>query len=46
MLKTLAGKHRSSMSKMAARHKAKIMTPHGLRTCFEARISNATAGSH
>ena len=23
---------------MAARHKAKIETPHGLRTCFEARI--------
>jgi hypothetical protein len=38
MLKTLAGKHRSSMSKMAAKHKAKIQTPHGLRTCFEARI--------
>jgi hypothetical protein len=38
MLKTLAGKHRSSAAKMAARHKAKIMTPHGPRTCFEARI--------
>ncbi|MGW3606323.1 HNH endonuclease [Micromonospora sp. NPDC005161] len=38
MLKTLAGKHRSSMSKMAAKHKTKIQTPHGLRTCFEARI--------
>jgi hypothetical protein len=38
MLKTLAGKHRSSVSKMAAKHKAKIPTPHGLRTCFEARI--------
>jgi group II intron reverse transcriptase/maturase len=38
MLKTLAGKHRSSTSKMAARHKAKIATPHGPRTCFEARI--------
>jgi group II intron reverse transcriptase/maturase len=38
MLKTLAGKHRSSASKMAAKHKAKIQTPHGLRTCFEARI--------
>ena len=24
--------------KMAARHRAKIATPHGLRTCFEARI--------
>ena len=38
MLKTVAGKHRSSMSKMAARHKAKIATPYGPRTCFEARI--------
>ncbi|GAA3524959.1 hypothetical protein FHR32_006092 [Streptosporangium album] len=38
MLKTLAGKHRSTVSKMAAKHKAKIETPHGLRTCFEARI--------
>jgi hypothetical protein len=25
------------MSKMAAKHKTKIQTPHGLRTCFEAR---------
>jgi group II intron reverse transcriptase/maturase len=38
MLKTLAGKHRSSVSKMAARYKAKVQTPHGLRTRFEARI--------
>jgi group II intron reverse transcriptase/maturase len=38
MLKTLAGKHHSSMSKMAAKHKTKIQTPHGLRTCFEARV--------
>jgi hypothetical protein len=38
MLKTLAGKHHSSMAKMAAKHKAKIMTPHGPRTCFEAHI--------
>ncbi|WP_433498524.1 reverse transcriptase domain-containing protein [Sphaerimonospora sp. CA-214678] len=38
MLKTLANKHRSTVSKMAAKHKAKIETPHGLRTCFEARI--------
>jgi group II intron reverse transcriptase/maturase len=38
MLKTLAGKHRSSMSKMAVKHKTKIQTPNGLRTCFEARI--------
>ncbi|MHB8440276.1 MAG: reverse transcriptase/maturase family protein [Acidimicrobiales bacterium] len=38
MLKTLACKHRSSVSKMAAFHKAKIDTPHGLRTCFEASV--------
>lgn len=38
MLKTLAGKHRSTVSKMARRFKAKTGTPHGLRTCFEARF--------
>lgn len=38
MLRTLAAKHRSSVSKMTARHRAKTQTPHGLRTCFEARI--------
>jgi Type II intron maturase len=38
MLKTLARKHRSSVSKMAAKHKAKVATPYGQRTCFEASI--------
>jgi hypothetical protein len=38
MLKTLAAKHKSTVTKMAAKHKAKIGTPYGLRTCFEARI--------
>ena len=38
MLKTLAAKHKSTVTKIAAKHKAKIETPHGLRTCFEARI--------
>ena len=37
MLKTLAAKHRSSVTKMAARHKAKVETSDGPRTCFEAR---------
>jgi hypothetical protein len=37
MLKTLAAKHHSTVTKMAARHKAKIETSDGLRTCFEAR---------
>ena len=38
MLKTLARKHRTSVTRMAARHKAKILTPHGPRTRFEASI--------
>jgi hypothetical protein len=38
MLKTLAAKHQSTVTKMAARHRAKIETPHGLRRCFEARV--------
>jgi group II intron reverse transcriptase/maturase len=36
MLKTLAAKHRSTVTKMAHKYKAKIDTPHGKRTCFEA----------
>ena len=35
MLKTLACKYDSTVRKMAARYKAKIDTPHGLRTCFQ-----------
>ena len=38
MLKTLAAKHQSSVAKMAAKHKAKVETPYGLRTCYEARV--------
>ncbi len=37
MLKTLAAKHKSSVAKMAARYKAKVITGHGPRTGFEAR---------
>ena len=37
MLKTLAAKYQSTVSKMAAKYQAKIETPYGLRTCFEAR---------
>lgn len=36
LLKTLAARHGSSMSAMAARYKTAISTPHGPRTCFEA----------
>ncbi len=37
MLKTLAAKHRSTVTTMAARHQAKVITDDGPRTCFEAR---------
>jgi hypothetical protein len=39
MLKTLAAKHKSTVTKMAAMHKAKVITKDGPRTCFEARQS-------
>ena len=45
MLKTLAHRHRSTVTKMAGKHKAVIATPHGPRRCFEARIER-TAGNH
>lgn len=38
MLKTLAAKHQSTVSKMAATYQATTETPHGLRACFQARI--------
>jgi hypothetical protein len=38
MLRTLARKHRSTVSKMAARFKAKVVTPHGPRVCFQAGV--------
>ena len=38
MLKTWRQRQQSSVAKMAARCKAKIETPYGLRTCFEARV--------
>jgi group II intron reverse transcriptase/maturase len=38
MLKTLAAKHKSTVTKMAARFTAKATTADGPRTCFEARI--------
>ena len=38
MLKTLAAKHKSTVTKMASRYRAKIETGDGLRTCYEARL--------
>jgi len=39
LLKTLACKHDSTVSKMAARHKTTIDTPHGPRTCMQAVLT-------
>ncbi len=36
LLKTLACKHKTTVNKIAARHTAKVSTPHGLRTCTQA----------
>ena len=41
LLKTLASKHRSTVTKIAAKHQATIATPHGPRTCFEAVVERA-----
>jgi group II intron reverse transcriptase/maturase len=38
MLKTLAAKHGSTVTKMASRHRAVTETSDGLRTCYEARL--------
>ena len=51
MLKTLAAKHKSTVTAMAARYKAKIVTSAGPRTCFEARLrregkKDLTGGPH
>jgi group II intron reverse transcriptase/maturase len=41
MLKTLANKHDSTVTKMATKYKTTIDTPHGPRTCFEASTLRA-----
>jgi group II intron reverse transcriptase/maturase len=38
MLKTLAAKHKSTVSAIAAAYKTVVETPHGKRTCFQARL--------
>ena len=38
MLKTLAGKHKSTVTKMARRYKAAVDTPDGQRTCFQVTV--------
>ena len=38
MLKTLAGKHKSTVTKMARKYKTVIDTPAGKRTCFQVTV--------
>jgi len=38
MLKTLAAKHRSTVTAMAIRYRTTIDTPHGKRTCFQVTV--------
>ena len=38
MLKTLAGKHKSSVAKMARRHRCVIETAHGPRVCLQVSV--------
>ncbi|MCA1673957.1 MAG: maturase, partial [Actinobacteria bacterium] len=42
LLKTLACKHDSTGQKMAAKHTAKIETPHGLRTCLQVVVERSS----
>jgi hypothetical protein len=41
LLKTLACKYDSTGQKMAAKYRAKIETPHGLRTCLQVVIERS-----
>ena len=38
LLKTLAGKHRSTVTKMARKYKATTETPYGTRKCFQVTV--------
>ena len=42
LLKTLAGKHRSTVSKMARTYRATTDTGHGPRVCFQTKVSRVS----
>ena len=46
LLKTLAGKYDSSVSKMARKYAATIETPHGPRKCMQVRVERGEGASH
>lgn len=39
LLKTLAAKHRCAVTRTARKHRSKIQTPHGPRTCIQVSVS-------
>ncbi len=41
LLKTLAHKYKSSQAKMARKYAAKVMTPHGPRSCLEVKVERS-----
>lgn len=41
MLKTLAGKHKSSVNTMARKYKTTVKTDHGPRTCFQVTVQRS-----
>jgi hypothetical protein len=45
LLKTLAGKHRSTVTKMARTYKATIETPDGPRACLQVIVERDGEGS-
>ena len=40
MLKTLADKHRSTVTRMARKYRAEVRTSHGLLRCFEVKVEH------
>jgi hypothetical protein len=46
MLKTLANKHHSTVTAMAARYKTTIATPRGPRVCFQVTVTRSGGRNH
>jgi hypothetical protein len=43
MLKTLANKHKSTVTKMARKYRTKIATPTGRQRCFQVKVNRTTS---
>jgi Type II intron maturase len=44
MLKTLANKHKSTVTQMAAKYRTRVTTPSGVLTCFQAVVEDRVSG--